>query len=264
MVIKTKIEKPSIFEGLVRNSIIFYLILIILGYITTAGYYRIFDIDVYDFFAVEDYLNVVFKNLLLIGIITISYIVIGSILVLYVRIKAKSDALNEDVLLEGKKEDIKSSRKFFKILFIISVFLMLASLIIYLVTKKLTFLSGLVLSFFPLLISGSWVLLIDLNQSGLYKISTPQRFLLVLLLISVYFNFYFYYIKGVSLYVSKSNYQKMTFQFNSGKSITTSDSTLYLGSSKDYIFLYSKSDKKAFIYNKSTVTSIESESKKKK
>jgi hypothetical protein len=264
MVIKTKIEKPLIFEGLVRNSIIFYLILIILGYITTAGYYRIFGIDVYDYFTVEDYLNVVFENLFLVSIITIGYIVIGSILVLYVKIKAKAESLKEDPIKEGTKRGNITSKKSFRFLFIIAIVGTFLALINAFITKKITDIDGFILCLYSVLISGSFLLLTDLDVYGLYKNSLPQRFLIVFLLLSVYFNFYLVFTKGVHLYVSKSNNQKISFQFNSGKSITTSDSTLYLGSSKDYIFLYSKSDKKAFIYNKSTVTSIESESKKKK
>jgi hypothetical protein len=212
---------------------------------------------VYDYFAVEDYLNVVFENLFLISIITISYIVIGSILVLYVKIKAKAEALNVDPIKEGTKRGNITSKKSFRFLFIIAIVGTFIALINAFITKKITDIDGFILCLFSVLLSGSYLLLTDLDVSGLYKNSLPQRVLIVFLLLSVYFNFYLVFTKGVHLYISKSNNQKITFQFNSGKSITTSDSTLYLGNSKDYIFFFDRQKKKAFIYNKSTVNIIE-------
>ena len=88
--------------------------------------------------------------------------------------------------------------------------------------------------------------------------------LLIAILIAVlsWAEFYDTFISGLILLNNKTNDQKMTFNFDTGKSIKTSDTTLYLGKSKDYIILFDKPNKKAFVYNRSTIRSIESEDKK--
>jgi hypothetical protein len=100
-------------------------------------------------------------------------------------------------------------------------------------------------------------------QNFKLAIFQPIHLLLAMLIVTLsWAEFYDTYINGLYLLNSKTNRQKMIFNFDTGKSIKTSDSTLYLGKSKDYIILFDKSNKKASFYNRSSIKLIESEGKK--
>jgi hypothetical protein len=107
------------------------------------------------------------------------------------------------------------------------------------------------------------VYLDQLEEFKLIKVNA-FRLALVLAVISLsWMKYYYTFRDGYKLLTSTTNLQKMTFNLDTGKTIITSDSTLYLGLSKDYIFLYNKLRKKTLIYNKSTIKLIESVSIKK-
>jgi|ERR1035437_5403901 hypothetical protein len=62
---ETTNEKPSIFDGFVRNTIIFYLLLILVGYLSILSYYKLFGVNISEYFGIEDYIDIFFNNLFL-------------------------------------------------------------------------------------------------------------------------------------------------------------------------------------------------------
>jgi hypothetical protein len=59
----------------------------------------------------------------------------------------------------------------------------------------------------------------------------------------------------------ESTVVKETIYLNNGAIIKTSDSILYLGSSKNYIFIFNKLQNKAFIYDRTTILYTEIDKK---
>ena len=59
---ETKIEKPSITETFIKYTVLFYLILIVDGYISDFCYYSFFGIPIKPYFSIEDYANEIFSN----------------------------------------------------------------------------------------------------------------------------------------------------------------------------------------------------------
>jgi hypothetical protein len=261
---ETENKKSSIIDGFARNSIIFYLILVVLGYITTVSYYKIFGIDVYDYFAIDDYINVVFDNLFLIIIATLCLIFLV-LLFFELAVIKKWEGFPFNYLNRGPdyqekpKQYNKRFRKQFLTFFIISIVFEIICLVWFFITHQLSILAQFVVVIGAIFATGLMVVLTDFDKFGIYKNNPLKRSSIGLAIILGSINFGIVFDNGTNLYESKTNKQKMIFYFDSGKSIKTSDSTLYLGSSKDYIFLYSKPSNKALIYNKSTVGLIENE-----
>jgi hypothetical protein len=263
---ETNNEQPSIFDGFVRNTIIFYLLLIIVGYLSNLTYYKLFDFDISGYLVVEDYTNIFFNNLYLL-IIMVGYYFFSYPAILHFRKKrAESRILRFPNEADRGLYIDKKIKKFKTYTTVISNISLLTFLVLYLIydfsnnINVLRFLIG--FSWVPLT-SVAMVYLDQLEEFKLIKVNA-FRLALVLAVISLsWMKYYYTFRDGYKLLTSTTNLQKMTFNLDTGKTIITSDSTLYLGLSKDYIFLYNKLRKKTLIYNKSTIKLIESVSIKK-
>ena len=145
------------------------------------------------------------------------------------------------------------------------IYLSIASIILLLIfqyTSNYLILCILLGAFGGALIFGILYFMIRFQNLKLSQLRPIHGLIGILIVILSWFEFYISIADGISLMTTKSNTQAMTFRFDNGISIQTSDSLLYLGKSRDFIFLFDKSDKKAFIFNKSTIKSIEKESQK--
>jgi hypothetical protein len=89
------------------------------------------------------------------------------------------------------------------------------------------------------------------------ELSTPRLRVITIITFIILIKVAVIVMYGFKDFDSKINNQKMTFNFNKGDKIQTSNTILYLGKSEDYIFLFNKMDKKALIYNRSTIATIE-------
>ena len=265
---KTKIKKRlSMLDRFVGNIIIFYLLIIFIGYISILGYYKLFGINVSEYFAIEDYVNIFFNNLIGLVILILIFSLIFFFMLTYLEKEGELKKLGYNFMNTLRIKSNTIGFKNFKTkIKRFSIYMGIFSIILFMIYRFLSnynFLIAFILFFGGALFFGIIYLMIKLQNFKL-AIFQPIHLLLAILIVTLsWAEFYDTFISGLFLLNSKTNRQKMIFNFDAGKSIKTSDSTLYLGSSKGYIFLYSKPGNKAFIYNKSTVKSIESEIDKK-
>jgi hypothetical protein len=69
-----------------------------------------------------------------------------------------------------------------------------------------------------------------------------------------------FFVKINQGYIKLYNREKppvITFTTNAGQKIITSDSVIYLGSSKEYLFIYLKNEKKSQVISKTTISLFE-------
>lgn len=245
-------KESTIFDEFVSNTLIFYLIIILIGYLSTISYYKIFGIYISSFFTIDDFVSVLFDNLFLL----IFYILFYSIAIPIGRDYTKNIILSDRY---RKKFSI-----IIQIIFISSSTVCFILLLLYHIINNIDYLFFLsILLAFPLF-SGLILYVEHLESFKLIKFSKDRRTFTLLILAFAYIMFFNKFSNGCLQYDSKTNKQKMVFYLNTGATIKTSDETLYLGGSTDYIFLYYKPQNRAIIYNKSTITSIDIISNRKK
>lgn len=98
-------SKKSLFQDFVNNAVIFYLVLILLGYLSTYLYFNLFNINVLEYFAIEDYVNIFFKNLIFVILLVIFYFIVAIILApftLYLRQRMTRKIRNDIKEAESK------------------------------------------------------------------------------------------------------------------------------------------------------------------
>jgi hypothetical protein len=267
MKLKSK-KQPSILERFVRNTIIFYLLLEIVGYFSVSSYYNMFGIDVTDYFATEDYLNIFFKEFISLAIFPIILL----ILLLFLLSKEEKDSsykkLGYNFLSSFTIEPTSIGFIHFKTslrkTLIIFIIISIISIILYLFLFKIkNFTLTLMVAVLGVVFTfGAIYVMIRFHELKISKFYPLDLLVLLIITMSSWVVFYLSLISGHVLLSSKVNDQNMTFHFINGNVVKTSDSTLYLGKSKDYIFLYSKPGNKAFIYNRSRIEFIDKRNNK--
>jgi hypothetical protein len=256
---ETEINKTPILESFIKYTVLFYLAIIIHGYLCVVCYYNFFGVSAMTYFTIDDYIHEIFTSWMFLLVSAGTYF----FFVVYFRYMERFLIGTQDV---SRKLSLLDSKRFTKYL-IISVFLfavislgLLTTYIIVTERKNLTFylFYGVPIFFIALLfLSLSYLI----NFRSL-KITRTTMFILTFIIGVFLFNMAKYIDIGYTTLNSKSTDLKRSFHFNTGAIITTSDTVLYLGSSKDYVFMFDKLHKKAFIYNRSTILYTEVNKKK--
>lgn len=248
-------SKKSILEGFVQNAVIFYLLLILLGHVSIYCYYDIFNIPVFDYFNIEDIINVFFKNF----IFTILFVIFmfgASILLLVITYFIFKNKIEKEI--DEKEVEKRRKRKILRslILFIVAIIMEIVYLIVYFKTHSKTSILGSTVTIGAIIMGGSLYLIYLLNDRKITNIGNNTIIIIFIGIIFGFFNYWLFYAQGIILYKSDHNKQKMTFNFNNGNKIRTSDSLLFLGKSMDYLFFFNKSNKESQIYDRTLIESI--------
>jgi hypothetical protein len=252
-------EKTSILETFIKYTVLFYLALIINGYLCILCYYSFFGVSSEAYFKIDDYIHEIFTSWIFLSISAVLYF----FTVIYLKYTEKyifqpSSDKSQPSLLANERVN--------KLLIIIVSSLAVVwfgSFITYHIvtgSKKLTFYMFYgVPTFLTIILYLSLHYYVNFKSLKMTKIKLSLiTFIFGILL----FNLAKYVDVGYTTLNEKSIDLKRTFHLNTGAVITTSDTVLYLGSSKEYIFIFDRSRKKAFIYNRSTVLYTEVDIKK--
>jgi len=108
-----------------------------------------------------------------------------------------------------------------------------------------------------------YILIIKIiDHRKIFVINRGKHSLISFIFLLAFFNYWMYYGSGVLLYYQTSNKQNITFKFTNKENITTSDSLIYLGNSKEYLFFYAKPTKEQIIINRSITEIIKYQKEK--
>jgi hypothetical protein len=255
------VKAKSILEGFVQNIVIFYLTLIFLGGLGIYCYYDIFNIPVFDYYNVDDIINVFFKNF----IFTILFIIVllgtstlFTAITYFILKNKKVKEIDEKEI--GKRRKWKILIAF--LLFIVTIIMEIIYLIEYFKTHSMNSLLGSTAAIGAIILAGFNYITLIFNDRKITNIDSKKRVIIFIGIMFGFWNYWFYYAQGIMLYKSDHNKQKMTFNFNNGNKIVTSDSLLFLGKSKDYLFFFNKPDKESKIYDRTLIESIVLENSK--
>jgi hypothetical protein len=251
--------KPTIFETFIKYTVLFYLLLIIDGYLSDLCFYSFFGIPIRPYFTIEDYINEFFRNWPFSLLIAVTYFILVSSFKFSERMNNYAGAI---------KIPKKISVKIIFLVLIIGLFV--SFLILFIALQKWFIkLSGSIISYvlivIPVVVSS--LLYFILNDGIIFKSSNMSRNK-VLLISSIVFlismkltlNIDFGY-RSLNSKITELN---VKFYFKSGTIIANSDSVVYLGSSKDYLFLYNRLHRKALIYNRSELMYSEIDKERKR
>lgn len=190
-------KQKSIFEDFVQNITIFYLLLVLFGYISTYLYYHLFDIPVFDFFNVEDFVNIFFQNL----IFAIAYMFIiifsATIIVLIPFQIFKKRILEQDE--KGIDRSNKRKQSIRLIILILTIILTILNLIKYILTKDIKsqlMLTGLIL---PVFLATFIYFAPILNEHKVINISKSKTLLIFIAISFGFMNYWMYYAQGILL-----------------------------------------------------------------
>jgi len=265
-VMETKSRRPSILDILVRYLTFFYLIFVIIGYLSSYLYYIQFRIDISSYFTLEDYITSFFDVLpgLIIGALTL--LILG--ILNYNKIKKAKARIESHVNDENITNTIYSqidekNLNSFRWALIVSTICFAIIILVLIFTRSKLFFLFLILSIWFVCFSGVFTLIyfLKVNKAldfNFEKISIIAETLLFILFIQCGWGT----LNGFFTLKSSSWVPKTTININSGESINSSDSILFLGVSKDYVFLYDKLDQKSIVFNRLNIISIESEQNK--
>ncbi len=252
-------QESSIFEGFVKNTIVFYLLLVLVGYLSTLTYYKLFGIDISDYLGIEDYTNMFLDNLFSLLILSILYLVLFAFILkrtgIYIKRKVNniSDAKEKtNFLFKYEKKGTVQ----LKWTLIISTIIEIVILSVHYFTNSMPLLYVAEIFLFLPIISAFGLTIIYLQKTKLIIINKNQFTVILIILSLSYYKYLITFSDGYNLLTKDRNKQKMTFIFDTKNSIKTTNDTLFLGNSKDYLFLYSRSGKKALLYNKAHIELI--------
>jgi hypothetical protein len=250
-------DNTSILDGFLRYTVLLYLILIIVGYLSTSCYYSFFGIIIGSYFTIEDYTNVFFTDNFIIIVVAVLYFPLTLIsntnwyLRFFFGIRvAEVYPIAKEILIKGNKRFLIG----FSIIDALSIILFI---IFYIISMKSIILEQLLIFIAIITYSLSVSVLIHFSYTGSIKLTKGQVFITTFIILTILIKLSLSIVEGNIVYNLRTNYQKMIFNFNDGKSIKTSDSTIYIGSSSNYIFLFNKNQETVSIYNKSDISSIE-------
>jgi hypothetical protein len=225
----------SIFDVFIKNSFIFYLLLILFGYLTIYLYYNIFNIDIYNYFSLEDYLNLFFRNLILVIVIASTFTLIFYLIILFGNGAVKFlDWLGNlfgklfDKLFYKWKKKIKSNEEsneesndikpldvgyVFRLLkniaLGVSVLFEVFNFILYLNDHRYTHIFDLTMGLGMIISIGVLVVADYLNFGNLRKIKKSQQIIIFFIILAVYSNYSEVYSEGIELFYSNTNEQNM-------------------------------------------------------
>jgi hypothetical protein len=247
---ETEKVKTPILETFIKYTVLFYLAVIINGYLCILCYYSFFGVSAEAYFKIDDYIHEIFTSWIFLSISAVLYF----FFVIFFKYSERYILAPQPVKSQVRLLDNKLYNKLLIIIFSSAAVVYLGSNITYHIvtgSKKYTnhIFYGVPL-FLTIILYFSGTYCINFKSLNLTKL---KLFLITFIFGILSFNLASYVDAGYTVLNEKSIDFKRTFHLNTGSVITTSDTVLYLGSSKEYIFIFDRSRKKAFIYNRSTV-----------
>lgn len=247
-------KKQSIITGFVNNTIIFYLLLVFLGYLSIVLYYNIFNFSVFEYYQLEDYVRIFLTNLFPTLVLIIMFLILGAVFgALSEPIKILFNKLRKR---KARTYDIEVAKRNFRNVFYITTLFEVFITVYYFVSRAYNILPLLTFNIGLIIFSGSMFLGLILIQKQMINLTHLNMALISFLLFIAYINYWIYYAKGFNMLHSEKNNQNMVFNSSSCGRIITSDSLLYLGASQDYVFLFNKVNQERIIVNRSQIESI--------